>query len=48
MEVNALGCMNNADFERKKIVNDYIVLDMFIIYQELRHVVGAPCCSLDR
>ena len=30
---SALGCMNNADFE-KKIVNDNIVLDVFIIFQK--------------
>ena len=35
--VRCLGCMNNTDFE-KKIVNDNIGLDMFIIGQNLRHV----------
>ena len=32
--LGGLGCMNNADFEkkRKKKVNDNIVLDVFIIY----------------
>ena len=30
MVLGALGCMNNADFERK-IVNDNIVLDVLII-----------------
>ena len=35
MEVDALGCMNNVDFEEKKIVNDNIVLDVFIICQKL-------------
>ena len=29
--------MHNADFE-KQIVNDNIVLDVFIIFQALRHV----------
>ena len=32
-----LGYMNNTDFE-KQIVNDYIVLDVFITCQKLRHV----------
>jgi hypothetical protein len=32
--LDAFGCMNNADFE-KKLVNDNIVLDMFIICQKL-------------
>ena len=43
MEVDvlgALGCMNIADFEEKKFVNDNIVLDVFIICQKLRHVVA--------
>ena len=35
--VGALGCMNNADFE-KKIVNDNIVLNVFITCQKVRHV----------
>ena len=30
MVLGALGCMNNADFE-KKLVNDNIVLDVFVI-----------------
>ena len=30
MVLGALGCMNNADFE-KQLVNDNIVLDVFII-----------------
>ena len=34
--LRALGCMNNADL--KKIVNDNIVLDVFIVYQKLRYV----------
>ena len=38
MVLGALGCMNNADFEEKKLVNYNIVLDMFIICQKLRHV----------
>ena len=29
--------MNNADFEKKKILNDNIVLDEFIICQKLWH-----------
>ena len=34
MEVlGALGCMNNANFE-KKLVNDNIVLDVFAIHQK--------------
>ena len=32
--VSALGCMNNADFEKKKLVNYNIVLDVFIICQK--------------
>ena len=36
MLLGALGCMNNADL--KKLVNDNIVLDVFIIFQKLRHV----------
>ena len=35
MVLGGLGCMNNADFEEKK-VNDNIVQDMFI--QKLRHI----------
>ena len=31
MVLGALGCMNNADFE---IVNDSIVLDVFIIFRK--------------
>ena len=34
MVLGALGCMNNMDFE-KKLVNDHIVLDVFIICQKL-------------
>ena len=34
MVLDALGCMNNADFE-KKLVNDKFVLDVFIICQKL-------------
>ena len=34
MELGALGCMNNVDFERK-LANDNIVLDVFIICQKL-------------
>ena len=37
MVLGALGYMNNADFE-KKIVNDNIVLDVFIICQKLRYI----------
>ena len=37
MVLGALGSMNNADLE-KKIVIDNIVLDVFIICQKLRHV----------
>jgi hypothetical protein len=37
MVLGALRCMNNADFE-KKLVNNNIVLDVFIICQKLRHV----------
>ena len=37
MVLDALECMNNADFEEKK-VNGNIVLDLFIIYQKLRQV----------
>ena len=36
--VGALGYMNNADFEEKKLVNENIVLDLFIICQKLRHI----------
>ena len=36
MMLSALGCMNNADL--KKIVNDNTVLDVFIIFQKLRHI----------
>ena len=35
--LGALGCMNNADFE-KQLLNDIIVLDVFIICQKSRHV----------
>ena len=42
MVLGALGCMNNANFEKiiiiTKKVNDNIVLDVFIICQKLRHV----------
>ena len=34
MVLGALGCMNNADFEKN--VYDIIVLDVFIICQKLR------------
>ena len=37
MVLGAPGCMNIVDFE-KKLVNDNIVLDVFIICQKLRHV----------
>ena len=36
MVLGALGCMNNAEVEKKKLVNDNIVLDVFIICQKLR------------
>ena len=36
MVLGALGYMNNADFG--KLVNDNIVLDVFIICQKLLHV----------
>ena len=43
MLLGAVGCMNNTDFEKekKKSVNDNIVLDVFIIYQKFRdlHVI---------
>ena len=35
--LGALGCVNNEDFE-KNIVNDNIVLEVFIICQKLLHV----------
>ena len=42
MEVEVLGTlrfMNNADFEgKKKLINDNIVLDVFIVCQKLQHV----------
>ena len=38
MVLGALGCMNNEDFEKKKEVNDNIVLDVFITCQKLRQV----------
>ena len=38
MVLGALGCMNNADFEKKKL-NGNIVLDVFLlICQKLRHI----------
>ena len=37
MMLGAFGCLNNTDFEIK-ILNDNIVLDVFIIRQKLRHV----------
>ena len=39
MRVDALGCMNNADFGQK-LVTDNIVLDVFISCQKLRYVVA--------
>ena len=30
MVLGALGCMNNADFEKKKKINDNIVLDVLL------------------
>jgi hypothetical protein len=36
MVLGALGCMNNADFEKK--IGDNIVLDVFIICYKLRHI----------
>ena len=39
MVLGTLECMNNANFERKKkLVNDNIVLDVFIICHKLRYV----------
>ena len=42
MVLGALGCVNNAVFERKEGEKKYtlanIVLDAFIICQKLRHV----------
>ena len=38
MVLGALGCVNNAEVEKKKLVNDKIVLDVFSICQKLRHV----------
>ena len=35
MKLGAFGCMNNANIE-KKIANDKIVIDVFIICQKLR------------
>ena len=37
MVLGALGCMNNAHL-KKKLINDNIVLDVFIICQKLRHI----------
>ena len=37
MVLGALGCINNANLEKKE-VNDNIALDVFIISQKLRHV----------
>ena len=31
-------CMNNADFEKNKLVSDNVVLDVFIMCQKLWHV----------
>ena len=37
--LGALGCMNNAQFEKKiDKINDNIVLDLFIIFQKLLQV----------
>ena len=30
--LRALECMNNAEFEKKKLVNDNIVLDVFMYF----------------
>ena len=38
MVLGALECMNNADFEKNKLVNNNVVLDVFNIYQKLRHL----------
>ena len=38
MVLDALGCMNNADFGKKKKVNDINVLNVLIICQKLRYV----------
>ena len=37
MMLDDFGCMNNVDFEYKKI-NENIVLDVFIICQKLRYI----------
>ena len=37
MVLGAFRCMNNENLE-KKIVNDNIVLDVFVIFHKLRHV----------
>ena len=40
MALGALGSMNNTDVE--KLINNKILLDVFIICQKLRHVVAMP------
>ena len=35
MVLDALGCMNNVDFEKKKLVNDNIVLDVVYYSSEI-------------
>ena len=42
MVLGALGCINNVDFQ-EKILNDNIVLDVFIICQKLRDIVAKKC-----
>ena len=47
MVLGALGCINNADFEGEKKVNDNIELDVFIICQKLRLFIPSfPSFSL--
>ena len=38
MVLGALGCRNNVDFG-KIFVNVNVVLDVFIIYQKLQHIL---------
>ena len=32
MVLGALGCMNIADFDKKKIANDNFLLDVFLLF----------------
>ena len=43
MVLGALGCVNNEDFEN--IVNDNIVLDVFIICQKLHFLKSLKKCE---